>query len=111
MDTKTTFEVMEKALPFVLDLIRDEEVVEFKEKFRGEEKEDVTLGEAMEKLMGIFLIRKRDVVIKLLSVVTGKSVEEIEKQEYSVTKIELKNLLNGDIFDFFTWSLHMATKA
>lgn len=111
MDTKTTFEVMEKALPLVLELIRDEEVVEFKERFKGENKEDVTIGEAMEKLMGIFLLKKRAVVVQLLSVVTGKSVEQIEEQDYSITKIDMKNTVIGDIFDFFGWSLHMAVKA
>ncbi len=111
MDTKTTFEVMEKALPLVLELIRDEEIVDFKAQMKGEEKEDITLGAAMEKLLGVFLLKKRQTVIELIATVTGKTVQQVQEQDFSITKVDLKQIAAGDIFDFFAWSLHMATKA
>lgn len=109
MNTKQTFATMEKALPFVIELIRDEEVAGFKTKMK--EDSDTTMGEAIETMMSVFLIRKRDTVLNLLSIVTGKSVKEIEEQEYSETKKDMQHMLLGDFFDFFTWSLRMATKA
>lgn len=112
MDTKTTFAMMEKALPVVLELIQDEEVVDFKETIKDEENaKNTTMGEAMQKLMPVFLMKKRDCVIRLLAVVTGKTVEQVEEQDYTITKVDMKSMLIGDIFDFFAWSLRMATKA
>ena len=105
MNTKMHFEAMEKALPYAAELMDSEELKAFKADMK--EKDKLTSGEMMNKLLGIMLVKKRETVFGLLGAVCGKTAEEIAEQDWEETKKLMENPILNDVCDFFIFSARM----
>lgn len=105
MNTKMRFEIMEKALPYAAALMDCKELKEFKASMKAKEIE--TDGDMMRSLMHIFLATKREIVLGLLGAVSGKSVKEMEQQDWEETKKLLNDPILSDVCDFFIFSVRM----
>lgn len=105
MNTKMRFEVMEKALPYAAELMDCAELKDFKEQMKAGE--GFTSGEMMKALMHVFLVSKKEAVLGLLGAVSGKTAEEIQKQEWTETRKLFDDPILGDVCDFFIFSVRM----
>ena len=103
--TKMRFEAMERALPYVAELVDSSELAAFKDGMKAGEKHRA--GDTMKNLLNIFLVAKRDTVFGLLGAVSGKTAEEIEAQDWEETKKLMENPIMNDVCDFFIFSTRM----
>ena len=109
MNTKMQFEAMEKALPYVAELMDCKELKEFKNRMK--ESDGVGNGEMMLGLMPVVLAKKPDAVFGMLGALDGKTAEEIAEQDWEETKKLMKSPAINDLFDFFIFSVRMARNA
>lgn len=105
MNTKMRFEAMEKALPYVAELLDNAALIDFKELMKAKEKP--SSGVMLKNLMQIFLIEKRETVFGMLGAVSGKTIDEIEQQDWEETKKLLDDSIMNDVCDFFIFSVRM----
>lgn len=106
MNTKMKFQAMENALPFISEISSCKTVKAFKEKDEAEK--HMPINDMMHLLMPAFLTEKREAVFGLLGAISGKTVEEIEKQDWEETKELLKSPILSDLYDFFIFAVRMA---
>lgn len=112
MNTKMAFERMAKVLPYVSELLNNDGIINFKKTLKAMDDENpVTMGEAINSLMPVFLVEKHETVVAMIGALTGKTAEEVEEQEWKETLAAMKDAMLGDFFDFFTFALRMASKA
>lgn len=110
MKTEFAFKAMAKALPYVTQLVEDDDIADFKELAR-KRKTDLSLSEAMTKLMPVFLVKKPDAVLGMLGAMCGKTIDEMRDLDWKETKKMLTGECVKDIFDFFIFALRMANNA
>lgn len=115
MKTHMQFDAMEKALPFVAELMDSQEVKDYKKTMRAAVKDDSLKdkgnGEIMQMLMPIFLRTKRDAVFGLLGAISDKTAEEIAEQEWKETQKLLDAPILSDLCDFFIFAVRMVKNA
>lgn len=112
MNTKMAFERMAKVLPYACELLNDDEVINFKKAIKNMDDENpMGMGEAINNIMPVFLVKKPDVLFAMLGALSGKNADEVAEQEWKETQATMKDAMLGDFFDFFTFALRMAAKA
>lgn len=105
MDTKMKFETMEKIYPFALELIECESIQAFKQKVK--ENDGMASGRLLFSLIPIFLTEKKEAFLGMLSAVSGKTVEEVEKQDWEETKKLMESPIMSDVYDFLLFCVRM----
>lgn len=115
MNTRMQFDTMEKALPFVAELLDCQAVKDYKAKIKAASKdktiEEKGNGEIMQMLMPIFLREKRETVFGLLGAISDKTPDEIAEQDWTETQKLLNAPIISDLCDFFIFSVRMVRNA
>lgn len=112
MNTKMAFDRMAKVLPYACELLNDDDVVNFKKAMKNMDDENpMAMGEAINSLMPVFLVKKPDVLFAMLGALSGKTADDVAEQDWKETQATMKDAMLGDFFDFFTFALRMAAKA
>lgn len=112
MNTKMAFERMAKVLPYAVELLNDDEIVDFKKSLKNmDEDTPISMGDAINSLMPVFLTKKPETIFSMLGALSGKTADEVAEQEWKETQAAMKDAMLGDFFDFFTFALRMAAKA
>ncbi len=109
MKTTVAFETMAKAVPYIAELLDDEELKQVKAEWK--ETKELTVGDMMRKLMPMFLVKHPDAVFGLLGALNGKTADEVAAQEWSETRAMLKDTMLDDIDVFFGFAARIARNA
>lgn len=111
MKTALAFETMAKAVPYIAELLDDEELKQVKAEWK--ESKELTIGSMMKKLLPMILVKHPDAVFGLLGAFNGRTAEEIAQQEQSETMRMLKDAMTmlDDIDVFFGFAAHIARNA
>lgn len=113
MTTDETLDILCEITPHVSNIVEDKELVKiFAEKVKLDDKttdaefKEKTLAKGIEKMVKfipLILKKHREDVFNIISVLNGKSVDEIRTQKVTTTVKEIKEMLmDKDLVDFFT---------
>lgn len=104
MKTDFAFDVMEKILPDVAELMNDDEVKLPKE-------EGAKVGDMMTKMLPVFITKHRTALYNIVGAISGKTSEDVAAQDWSETlKIFMDGFTEG-MFVFFICCLRLARRA
>ena len=106
MSTEQGFDVMEKLVPYVNEIVSDEEVGKIAAAYR----ESRNAADSMGQLFPLMVQKHRDALYGMVAVTSGKTVEEVRKQPLSKTKEGFDAALCDDVIDFFILFLRMAVR-
>lgn len=105
MDTKMKFETMEKIYPFAIELIECDSIRSFKQQAKANG--GVASGKLLLSLIPIFVTEKRGALFGILSAISGKTVAEVERQDWEETKKLLESTVMSDVYDFLLFCVRM----
>lgn len=108
MKTNIAFDVMEKILPDVAELMNDDDVKLDSEDFR---KDGAKVGDMMTKLMPVFISRHRSAFFNIIAAISGKTAEEVAEQDFAETLKAFTEGFTDDMFVFFVLCLRLARRA
>lgn len=109
MKTTMAFKAMAEAVPYVAELMEDEDLKAYSESRK--DGHEPTLAEIMRKIMPVYLIKKPETVCGLLGALCGKTANEIENQEWEKTREIMNSPMLNDLFDFFIFAARTARNA
>ena len=107
MNTIDCFDMMEKMLPDIVEVLSDEDILKFKDETRGGK--PIKAGDAINTLLPLFISKHRDATLRIVAGVSGKTVDEVKKQPIDKTTADLK--FTDDVYSFFASCLRMVLKA
>lgn len=107
MNTETGFDLMLDFLPIASEILEDAEIKVAKEQLM---KDAGSSSELAKDILPILLKNKRDAVMQLVSVVSGKTLEQVKAQPISETVKILRESVRL-YADFFPAALHLVALA
>ena len=110
MSTEVGFDLMERILPDVAEIMSDEDVKRLKEQIRTEDAQGSVKGVFM-PTMALFLGKHREAVYRIAAAVSGKTVEETRNQPMGDTIEALQAGFTDDMIRFFGLCLRMVMTA
>ena len=108
MDTKTTFEMMEKILPDVTRILNDSVVQQAKHDIKDNK---VSAVGSMEVIMTALLDGHADAVYNIIAALSDKTVEEVQQQDFKKTLAVWTNGTIDEMMSFFMPLLRMVLRA
>lgn len=115
MTTAKTLDAMMELLPHITAILEDPQAKDLRATLRpeeGAEKTEVDAPKLMGRLFPLMLTAHRAEMYGILSVLSGKTVDEVKEMPFAETQELLKNdNLMKDFFSFFPWLLQMALRA
>lgn len=100
MTYSQTMEAFEKMLPYVTQISDDDMIKKMYANIR--EDKEATVTEAFIQLFEPLMIRHKDAMLGIVSVILGKKPQEVEKMPYEEAKAAFHSPL---VNDFFTLSV------
>ena len=107
MKTIDSFDMMEKLLPDIVELLSDEDIVQFKEETRSGKK--IKAEEAINSLLPLFVVKHKDATLRIVAAVSDKTVDEVKEQPLAVTTADFKFI--DEVYGFFASCLRLVLKA
>lgn len=106
MNTVESFDMMEKLLPDIVELLADPAIAEFKETARNER---VKSSEVIAGLLPVFITKHRNATLRIIAEVSGKTVDEVKKQPLADTIEDFK--FSDEVYSFFGSCLRLVLRA
>lgn len=110
MTTATAFDIMERMLPIVSDIVSGDDVKEVKDNLKKTDNK-IAVGTSFEPIMALFLGKRRESMFELAAIASGESVEAVKKQPLSATMQTLQQTIDGEMMSFFALCLRMVMTA
>lgn len=110
MNTATAFDIMEKMLPVVADIVSDDDVKSVKDGLK-KTGDKIAAGTNFEPIMALFLGKRRESMFELAAIASGESVEKVKSQPLAVTIQTLQQAIDGEMMSFFALCLRMVMTA
>ena len=110
MNTATGFELMEKILPDVAEIMGDEDVKRLKEQIQADAEHGGAKNVFM-PTMQLFLGKHREAMFRIAAALCGKTVEETMAQPMEETMEALQTRFSEDMIRFFALCLRMVMTA
>lgn len=108
MNTKQFVKVVCDMTDPICRILKDDAVLEaftsYKDRFREEQPTLEKFANLVEVFIPKLLDRHYDDTARIISIMTGKSVEEIDEQSFFVTVNDVKGFFDRDFVDFFRLS-------
>lgn len=115
MTTAQTLDKMMELLPHITAIIDDADTQELRAILRpaeGSEKTEVRTSMLLSRLFPLMLVKHRAEMYGILSVISGKTVDEVKDMPFEETRKLLENDgLTKEFFSFFPLLLQMALRA
>ena len=106
MRADVAFETMEKLLPYLSNVINDEEGAELMRSVR--EKGKIPAGNVMQELLPLFLGPHKEDMFGIVSALKGCTVEEAKALDFKEINAIMRENFVGDMVLFFANCLTMA---
>lgn len=108
MKTELAFNVMEKILPYVEEIMNDDAVKITSEDFA---KDGAKVGDVMSKLLPLFITKHRDAMFSITGALNGITADEVKEQDFAETVKSLyESKFIDEMFGFFIWCLRLTRK-
>ena len=110
MNTELGFDLMEKLLPDVSEILSDESVKKMKLDFR-KDGGGISVGAGMGAVLPLFLGKYRENMYRIAAAISEKGTEEIKRQPVGETLAALQNGMTEEMLSFFASCLRMVMSA
>lgn len=102
------FDMMAKMLPHMRMIMDDKELATLN--VRAKEKKEMTVLEMGIEAFPVLMVKHREEVYGIMSAVTGKTAEEIDKQPLEDTMREFGEATSNEVMSFFGLCARMAIR-
>ena len=109
MNTETAYEMMQKVLPDVVEIVTDPDVEALRLKIDQKKGDSIKL--LLPEAVPLLLTKHKTATLNILAAAAGKSVAEILAQPFSDTAILTTSTIMEEIMLFFAFCLRMAMHA
>lgn len=106
--TGVGLDMMMEMLPYVESIVMDPDFDKMKKRIKGEK--DVTLAELMADSFPMIAQKKRKEMYGIVSAVTGKTIDEIDKQPIRETLTIFMDVMGNDVLNFFIYSARLVAR-
>lgn len=109
MKTEMAFDIMEKILPDVVEIVNDPELEAVRVKL--DPKNSANIKALMPEVVPLFIKKHRTAMVNILAAAAGKTAEEINEQPFEKTAVLTTATFIEEIMLFFAFCLRMAMHA
>ena len=106
--TGIALDAMLEMLPYVESIITDPDFSEMKKRIKRED--GVTFAELIGDSFPMFAKKRRNEMYGIVAAVTGKTIDEIDKQPIHETLAVFSDVMGSDVLSFFIYSARLVAK-
>lgn len=110
MNLNAGFDVLEKVLPDVASILKDEEVRNVRESLRKTDGK-IDIGGNVQPVLALFLGKHRAALIRIVGAITGKTEAEVMEMDAVEFMTTAQECISEDMLRFFGCCLRMVMSA
>ena len=108
MPSGKALDMLGKLMPYIDTIINDDDYNRIRERVKSEK--DTMLMDIMFDAYAAIAMKNRNALLGIVSIVTEKTIQEVEEQPIEETISVFQNVMGSNILDFFTSCARMVVR-
>ena len=110
MKTREMFDKMEAALPYVAEILNDEDTAAARKEVISLAKE-LKAGEAILRMFPVIVTKHRDAMYNIIAITENMDVKDVPDMDSESAKAAIKSSVMSEMLDFFPYVLQTVMKS